>query len=521
MSHQLINPEFKSLADFIEYSLKKHADKPAFSCLGHTLSFAEIDAKSAALASWLQQQDNLVPGDRIIIQLPNLNQYPIAAYAALRAGLVIVNTNPLYTPREMQHQFKDSGAKAIVILADLVPKLTAIKANTDIELVITTSTTDFIAESKGAPEGCINLMKILEQHKDTKLAPRPEVSISDNCVLQYTGGTTGVSKGACLSHANIMANSEQTRLGLESKCREGEEIFICPLPLYHIYAFTVNMIMFASNGNLNVLIPTPRDLNALVSAIKPFKFTGFAGINTLFIGLCHHSEFKTLDFSKLHLTLSGGAALTSAADSIWRSVTGCTISEGYGLSETSPTLCLNKPGEERLGTVGKPAVGTEVQLWDENDNPLEEGQIVVRGPQVMSGYWNMPEETAKTMTKDGFFKTGDVGARLPGGYIQIIDRLKDVIIVSGFNVYPNEVEEILTLHPAINEAAVVGSPDDITGEKVCAYITISSKVAESEVIAHCKELLTAYKSPKKVIFMDELPKSTIGKVLRRELKNLN
>lgn len=518
MTQTLINLKFNNIADLIENSLLKYADKPAFSCLGQTLSFAEIDAKSKALACWLQQQKNLSPGDRIVIQLPNLNQYPIAAYAALRAGLVIVNTNPLYTPREMQHQFKDSGAKAIILLTDLLPKLTEIKTNTDIELVITTGAADLLTADMTVPSGCVGLNQILSDFADAVLAPRPPNSIDDNAVLQYTGGTTGVSKGACLTHRNIMANAEQTRLVLDDGCNEGEEIFVCPLPLYHIYAFSVNMLVFATSGNLNILIPNPRDMEAFVNAIKPFKFTGFAGINTLFVGLCMHPEFKKLDFSALKVTISGGTALTSSAVDMWKATTGCSISEGYGLSETSPVVCFNRPGKERLGTVGKPVEDTEVQLWDENDQIVEEGQIVVRGPQVMAGYWNMPEETAMVITKEGFFKTGDVGICLDDGSIKIVDRLKDMIIVSGFNVYPNEIENVLSQHDDILEAAVIGEPDEKTGEKVCAYITVKSDMLESDIIAHCKVLLTGYKVPKKVVFMQELPKSSVGKILRRELR---
>ncbi|GLX86128.1 long-chain-fatty-acid--CoA ligase [Thalassotalea loyana] len=507
-----------SLADFIEATLAKFAEKPAFSCLGQTLSFAEIEQKSRALACFLQEHPAINAGDRIAIQLPNLIQYPIAAYGALRAGLVLVNTNPLYTPREMQHQFKDSGAKVLVILEDLLPKFDAIKSETEVELVITTKAPDLLMpDAKDAPQGCTSLNAILTDYHSQTLLKRPTVSGDDNCVLQYTGGTTGVSKGACLSHHNVIANAVQVFERLDDKCIEGEETFVCPLPLYHIYAFTVNMVMFFSRGSLNVLIPNPRDLDAFVNQIKPFQFTGFSGINTLFVGLCHHPAFKTLDFSKLKLTISGGTALTSSAVDIWKQVTSCSITEGYGLSETSPVLCFNTPDHEVLGSVGKPLVGTEIELWNDKDEVAEEGQIVARGPQVMSGYWNMPDETAKVM-KDGFFKTGDVGIRLDSGEIKIVDRLKDMIIVSGFNVYPNEVEDVLTKHNSILEAAVIGEPDDKTGEKVAAYITIEASVTAEEVIEHCRAHLTAYKVPKKVVVLDELPKSTVGKILRRELR---
>lgn len=519
MSQLILDHEFTNIADLIEHSLIKYADAPAFSCLGQTLTFAELDAKSKALAIWLQQQDNIQAGDRIVIQLPNINQYPIAAYAALRAGLIIVNTNPLYTSREMQHQFKDSGAKAIIILDELIPKLTAIQADTDIELVITTKATDLLTNSLAdAQTGCFSFNQIINNKSTSDLLPRPNNVIDDICVLQYTGGTTGVSKGACLSHGNLMSNAQQALSRISSRCKEQQEIFVAPLPLYHIYAFTVNLVMLFNGGNLSVLIPNPRDLPAFIKAIKPFKFTGMSGINTLFVGLCHNPEFRELDFSSLKLTISGGSALTSSAANIWQEVTDCSISEGYGLSETSPVLCLNEPGKEVLGSVGLPVEGTEIQLWDENDQIAEQGQIVARGPQVMSCYWNMPEETSQVLTAEGFFKTGDVGVRLENGAIKIVDRLKDMIIVSGFNVYPNEIEDILTKHENIIEAAVIGEEDARTGEKVCAFITVTQDVSQTEIKAYCKSVLTAYKVPQKIVVMDELPKSTVGKILRRELR---
>ena len=512
-----------SLADLIEQSLVKYADKPAYSCLGQTLSFAEIEEKSRALAAWLQQQPQLQAGDRVAIQLPNLTQYPIAAYAVLRAGFVIVNTNPLYTPAEMQHQFKDSGAKAIVILSDLLPKLAAIQSETDISCVIATGATDLLTgKTTLEDEKAHGLMDVLELGKTFSLAPRANENRDAICVLQYTGGTTGVSKGAMLNNDNLIGNAEQTMERLVDCCRESQEIFVCPLPLYHIYAFTVNMVTFTCTGNLNVLIPNPRDIDAMIGAIKPFKFTGISGINTLFVGLCQHPDFKQLDFSQLHLTVSGGTALTSAAKDVWESVTGCSISEGYGLSETSPVVCLNEPGKEVFGSVGKPLIGTSVKLLNEQGEAVadgEEGEISVKGQQVMTGYWQRPDETAKVFTADGYFKTGDVGIRLSGGEIKIVDRLKDMIIVSGFNVYPNEIEDVLTRHASIVEAAVIGEPDDKTGEKVSAYITLSAELSDCDVIAHCQEYLTAYKVPKKIAVLDELPKSTVGKILRRELRN--
>lgn len=523
MTNVLIAPGINSLADMVEKSLHDYADKPAFSCLGQTLTFAQIDEKSRALGCYLQQKIKLKAGDVIVIQLPNLTQYPIAVYAALRIGLIIVNTNPLYTPREMQHQFKDSGAKALIILADLLPKFEGIQTETDIETVIVTSAADLMTNdiAEQGVNGHICFNHAIAQGAPLILKPRQYDNLDAPCLLQYTGGTTGVSKGAVLTHRNILSNRGQTLERIFAYCQPGKEIFICPLPVYHIYAFTVNLMIFFSRGNLNVLIPNPRDMDAFVKAIRPFKFTGFSGINTLFVGLCQHPEFSIVDFSKLKLTLSGGTALTLSASETWKKVTGCTITEGYGLSETSPVLCLNQPGKEQIGTVGKPVSETEIQLRvdDKDVADGEEGEIVVKGPQIMPEYWQRPEETMNVMTSDGFFRTGDIGVRLPSGNIKIVDRLKDMIIVSGFNVYPNEVEGILVQHPKVVEAAVIGEHDEKSGEAVCCFITVSGPVSPDEIITHCQKSLTGYKVPKKVTIVDELPKSTVGKILRKELRS--
>jgi long-chain acyl-CoA synthetase len=522
MSNSLIDSNICSIADFIEQSMAKYSDKPAYHCIGQTLTFSDLEEKSRALACWFQQHSDLEPGDRIVIQLPNLIQYPIAVYAALRAGLIIVNTNPLYTTKEMQHQFSDSGAKAIIILEDLLPKLDQIKAQTEIDTVIVTSATDLITDASTNIVGCIGLNEAITKGKNHTLLERPKANLDDFCVLQYTGGTTGVSKGAALTNRNILSNSAQVINCIEDSCRPEKEILVGPLPLYHIYAFTVNMIVYFSRGNASILIPNPRDIDGFIKSISPFKFTCFAGINTLFVGLCQHPAFKQLDFSSLKLTISGGSALTSAALNAWREVTGCSITEGYGLSETSPVLCFNKLGQEQLGTVGFPVSNTIIQLRNSDNVEVadgEEGEITAKGPQVMQGYWQRPDETAKVMTSDGFFKTGDIGVRLPNGCIKIVDRLKDMIIVSGFNVYPNEVEEALVSHENIVEAAVIGEPDDKTGERVVCYITVNKELSTQDVIGHCREVLTAYKVPKQVNIMEELPKSSVGKILRRELRS--
>ena len=521
MTEQLvIPPHINSLADLIEETFNKYDNKPAYNALGQTMSFAEIDKLSAQFGAWLLAKGNLVPGDRIAIQLPNLLQNPIAVYGALRAGLVVVNTNPLYTPTEMAHQFSDSGAKALVILEDFVGKFEEIKDQTQIQTVIVSGAAQMLSKQK-SDSGYPCFMQVFEEANALTLPPRPAISLDDGCILQYTGGTTGVSKGAELTHRNVIANSIQTLGRLGKAFKEGDEIIVCPLPLYHIYAFTVCMMTLFAKGAMCVLIPNPRDMDAFVQQIKPHKFSAFAGLNTLFMGLCAHPEFPSLDFSKLTLTMSGGTALTSSAATLWQKTTGCSVTEGYGLSETAPVLAFNEPGAEHIGTVGLPLSHTDIQMLDDNDQPVadgQEGQIAAKGPQVMKGYWQRPDETAKVMTANGYFKTGDVGLRMPDGCIKIVDRLKDMIIVSGFNVYPNEIEDALTQHPDVLEAAVIGKPDDKTGERVCAFVTCAKELDKEDVLNHCRKILTGYKIPKELHVIDELPKSTVGKILRRELR---
>lgn len=513
---------YSNVIDIIEEAFTKYPDKPAFTCIGQTYTFAQIDEKSSALANYLQHECKFEVGDRIAIQLPNLIQFPIAAYAALKCGLVLVNTNPLYTEREMRHQFSDSGCKGIIILGDLLPKLESIISDTLIEKVVVTNPVDLLNPAGKYQGKYVSFVDAIEQGQSLSKYIKPSTALSDLSVLQYTGGTTGLSKGAMLSHANLLANAQQSYDRFSHVSEDGKDIYVSPLPLYHIYAFLVNLLLAASHGIHNVLIPNPRDLDAFIAAIKPFKFTTFTGINTLFVGLCHHPEFKTLDFSALKFTVSGGTALTSSAAELWKSVTGCMISEGYGLSETSPVLTFNTPGKEKLGTIGWPVVDTDIQIWDDENNVLpqgEAGEIVAKGPQVMSGYWKNSDATAQSII-NGYFKTGDVGVIHSDGRIQIVDRKKDMIIVSGFNVYPNEIEDVLSQHTNIVEAAVIGKPDEHSGERVCAYIVKipESILSEDDVAKHCKELLTGYKVPKEIHFIDELPKSTVGKVLRRELR---
>lgn len=508
----------ETLGDYVDSAMLKHGDKVAYQCAGQEMTYNELEKLSRKIACWLQS--NLEQGDRVAIQLPNINQYPLVAMAVVRAGMVLVNTNPLYTPREMKHQFNDSGAKAVFILSSFLPNLSQIIDDTSIEAVVLVELADLTSEP-AAQDDYHRLYDILQTTEDQFLSARKKQSADDIVMLQYTGGTTGVAKGACLTHSNILSNVEQIHDRLGAICVEGEEVFVCPLPLYHIYAFTVNMIYMFGEGNVNVLIPNPRDLDAFVAQIKPLNFTGMSGINTLFVGLSNHPVFKLLDFSHLKLTISGGTSLLPEVAKEWTALTGVTITEGYGLTETSPVALFNIPGEEEIGTIGKPVKNTEIDIRDKEGNSVqigEAGELLIKGPQVMSGYWQRVEATQESFTQDGFFKTGDVAEQQENGNFKIVDRLKDMVLVSGFNVYPNEIEAVLVTHPSVLEAAVIGAPSAKTGEEVLAFVTVSVDVDVSELIAFCRENLTGYKVPKKITILDELPKSTVGKILRRDLR---
>lgn len=512
-----------SIADIINQTCTRFADKPAYTCLGKTHTFKEIDELSAAFASYLQNHTPLNAGDKIAIQLPNITQYAIAVYGAIRAGLVVVNTNPLYTPREMIHQFNDSEAQAIVILSNLLPVAEQVIPQTEIKTVITTHAADFLTlQDHGDTElNTVTFLDAISKGRQQAYTPISS-SIDDLAVLQYTGGTTGQSKGAMLSYRNIVSNARQCRSRLGDSLVDGKEIFIAPLPIYHIYSFNITLIVYFSAGTHSVLIPNPRDITGFVNSLKGFSFTSFAGINTLFVGLCMTPEFKNLDFSQLKITISGGTALTKSASDAWKSVTGSNICEGYGLSETSPVVTLNPNSSPVVGAIGLPLIETEIRLIDDAGNDVadgETGELVVRGPQVMIGYWKNAATTAESMTSDNFFKTGDIAIKLKNGYYKIVDRKKDMISVSGFNVYPNEVEDVLSSHTGIIESAVVGVPSDKTGEAVKAFIVAcDTNLDKAEVIAHCKQSLTAYKVPKQIAFVADLPKSAVGKILRRELR---
>ncbi|QYJ74657.1 AMP-binding protein [Shewanella sp. FJAT-52076] len=526
-NNQLNLNEYASLIDLFTRACKGFGDKPAFACLGKSHSFNEIDKLSTDFAAFLQHHTQLQPGDKVAIQLPNLTQFVIAAYGVLKAGMVLVNTNPLYTERELIHQFKDSGARVLVVLSDLLPTLAKVVAETPIELVISTHALDLVSPQIQPKTGLKNIEFLKALDLGSKETCQPvAANHSTLAALQYTGGTTGLSKGAMLSHGNLIANALQCRERLANVITPGEDIFVAPLPIYHIYAFLVNLVLFVEQGACSVLIPNPRDIPSLIKTLAKYPFTGFAGLNTLFVALCHQQEFRALDFSHLKLTISGGTALTEAAASLWQQTTGCTISEGYGLSETSPVITLNQPGAERLGTIGRPVLATEVLILDEDEAPVpmgQAGELAVRGPQVMSGYWQQAGETARVFSKDGFFKTGDIAIAEPDGCYRIVDRKKDMIIVSGFNVYPNEVENVLASHPTVLECAVIGVADERSGEAVKAVIVLKPSVdaddARAAITAHCQANLAGYKQPKHLEFVASLPKSTVGKILRRALRS--
>jgi long-chain acyl-CoA synthetase len=536
-----LNPHgYQSLTDVLALAAKKFADRPAFTSVGRTLTYRELNEKSDQFAAYLQHETDLLPGDRIAVQLPNVIQYPVVLFGAMKAGLIVVNTNPLYTPKELQHQFNDSGAKALVVFANMAHNVEKILAKTSIKHVIITEIADFHSPlkrllvnsvvkyvKKMVPAyhitGALTLNDVLVRGKGkpvTKVEGKPEQIV----VLQYTGGTTGVAKGAMLTNANLIANMYQLSSRLHSIIDDQNEVYIAPLPLYHIYAFLIHGLTLLERGAHTVLIPNPRDLPGFVKELKKWPFTGFVGLNTLFVGLCNKAEFKALDFSTLKLTCSGGMPLTHAAADEWERVTGCKIVEGYGLTETSPVVSFNPIGKERIGTIGLPVAETDIKIQGRDGEALpqgEAGMLCVRGPQVMKGYWNREEATREVMTEDGFLITGDIAMQHPDGYLQIVDRAKDMIIVSGFNVYPTEVEDCLSSHPSILESAAIGVPDDKTGESVKAFVVLRANVDtldEKALRLYCKENLAAYKVPKFVEIRKELPKTNVGKVLRRALR---
>ena len=538
---QLEASPYQSLADLILTSCKQHGDRPAFTCMDKSLSYKELDEKSAALAAWMQSR-GLVKGDRVAVMMPNVLQYPVAITAILRAGLVVVNVNPLYTPRELEHQLNDAGAKAIIILENFAHTLEKVLANSPVKHVIVASMGDmhgfkgaiinFVVRrvKKLVPAWNIpahnSFKSVLAAGAKQTLKP-VEIAPDDLAFLQYTGGTTGISKGAMLMHSNIIANVEQMRLWLDvafrRKGRPENINYICALPLYHIFALTVNAMMGIQQGARNVLIPNPRDIPAFVKDLQKAPFHIFPGLNTLFNALMENADFRRLDFKPLILTIGGGMAVQKPVAERWEKMTGCLITEGYGLSETSPVATANAlDATEFSGTIGLPVPGTDVAIRDDDGNnvPLGDvGEVCVRGPQVMKGYWNRADETAKAIFADGFFRTGDMGFMNEGGFTKIVDRKKDMILVSGFNVYPNEIEEVAAEHPGVVEAAAIGIANEHSGEVVKLFVVRRDpELTEEALKAFCAERLTNYKRPRIIEFRDSLPKSNVGKILRRELR---
>jgi long-chain acyl-CoA synthetase len=530
---------YTSVMDIFHASVERFGEKPAFSCMGQTIDYADLDRLSADFAAWLQHETDLEPGDRIAIQLPNVLQFPVAVFGALRAGLVIVNTNPLYTRREMRHQFKDSGARAIVILANMADKLEAILDDTDIRHVVVTELADLHTFPRRllinavvkylkrmVPDYQLPDATAFRQALKTGSGQRHrEVprETDDIAALQYTGGTTGLPKGTMLTHRNLIANMIQARQAIGPALTDGAETFIAPLPVYQVYTFTVNCLFMTETGNHSVLITNPRDLDGFVKELKKIPFTGFIGLNTLFSALCDREDFRGLDFSRLHLTISGGMPLTKSAARCWKEITGCPIAEGYGLTETSPIVSFNPIDSIQLGTIGKPVAGTAVKVIDEEGRALplgEPGELCVKGPQVMKGYWNLREETDTSIDDEGWFSTGDIAVLQEDGYIRIVDRKKDMILVSGFNVYPAEIEDVVSEHPGVSESAAIGVPDDSSGEAVKLFVVARDSDLDAESLRDwCSKELSGYKVPKFVEFRDELPKTNVGKVKRKELRD--
>lgn len=538
--------QYSSLVQLIDESFAKYRSRKAYVGMGKEITFGDIDDASRAVAAWLQAQ-GLVKGDRVAIMMPNVLQYPVVLAAILRAGLVVVNVNPLYTPRELEHQLKDSGAKAIFILENFAATLQKVIARTDVKHVVLAAMGDMLGLAKGtlvnfvvrkvkkmvpdyALPGALRFGAVVRDGSRMRLE-QPQLGLEDVAFLQYTGGTTGLSKGATLVHRNLIANLLQTEAWLQPALNNPKKgpppeqlVVVCALPLYHIFAMTVCCLFGMRIGALNILIPNPRDIPALVKEIQPYKIHVLPAVNTLFNALANHPEFIKLDFSGLRVSAGGGMAVQEAVAKLWLEVTGCPICEGYGLSETSPSATTNPTDTDVFsGTIGLPLPSTDIAILDDAGSPVplgERGEIGIRGPQVMTGYWNRPDETAKVMTPDGFFKSGDVGIMDERGYVRIVDRKKDMILVSGFNVFPNEVEGVVAGLPGVLECAAIGVPDPHSGEAVKLFIVRKDpELTEQQVRDWCNENLTGYKRPRHIEFRNELPKTNVGKILRRELRD--
>ena len=536
--------KYPSLVALMDEAFTKYADRIAYSFMGKDVTYAQTDSLSNAFAAYLQGL-GLVKGDRVAIMMPNVPQYPVTVAAILRAGFVVVNVNPLYTPRELEHQLKDSGAKAIVIIENFATTLEQCLVHTPVKHVVLCSMGDQLGMLKGTLVNYVvrNVKKMVPAFNlpgavrfNDAVAQgargafkKPDIKPDDIALLQYTGGTTGVSKGAILLHRNVIANvlqSEAWNDPVMTKVPEGEQpTSICALPLYHIFAFTVNMMLSMRTGGKTILIPNPRDLPAVLKELSKHTFHSFPAVNTLFNGLANHPDFNTVNWQNLKVSVGGGMAVQGAVAKLWLEKTGCPICEGYGLSETSPSASCNPvTAKEFTGTIGVPLPSTYMKLLDDEGHEVttlgQPGEIAIKGPQVMAGYWQRPDETAKVMTEDGYFKSGDIGVVDERGYFKIIDRKKDMVLVSGFNVYPNEVEEVVANCPGVLECAVVGVPDEKSGEAVKLVIVKRSEdLTEADVREYCRHELTGYKQPKVIEFRTELPKTPVGKILRRELRD--
>jgi long-chain acyl-CoA synthetase len=536
-----INPEqFSSLVTMFEAAVAKYADQPAFINMGATITYRKLEERSRAFAAYLQNELKLEKGDRVALMMPNLLQYPIALFGVLRAGMVVVNVNPLYTPRELKHQLVDSGAKAIVVVSNFAKTLEEVVSETPVESVIITRLGDQLSAPKRTLVNFVvkYIKKLVPKYdlphalsfRDSLSQGRrlqyikPEIKPEDLAFLQYTGGTTGVSKGAMLTHKNVVSNVLQANGAYSPALNDGTEFVVTALPLYHIFALTVNCLLFMHKGSQNLLITNPRDIPAFVGELKKYPFTALTGVNTLFNALVNNEDFTRLDFSRLKLSIGGGMAVQKAVADKWQSITKTRLLEGYGLTEAAPLLtCCPYNLSGYNGSIGFPAPSTLIQIRDEAGNTLaqgERGELFAKGPQVMQGYWQRPEETAKVIDSDGWLSTGDIGYMDEKGFFYIVDRKKDMILVSGFNVFPNEVEDVVALHPKVIEVAAVGVPNDASGELVKIFVVAKDKsLTEDELIQHCRHHLTGYKVPKLVEFRDELPKTNVGKILRRQLRD--
>ncbi|MCU1797851.1 long-chain-fatty-acid--CoA ligase FadD [Pectobacterium polaris] len=534
-----IDPDrYSSLIEMFENGVKRYADRPAFVNMGEVMTFRKLEERSRAFAAYLQNQLKLQKGDRVALMMPNLLQYPVALFGVLRAGMVVVNVNPLYTPRELEHQLKDSGASTIVIVSNFAHTLEKIVHNTAVKHVILTRMGDQLSTAKGTlvnfvvkyikrlvpkyhlPDA-ISFRRVLQEGRRQQYI-RPDIINTDLAFLQYTGGTTGVAKGAMLTHRNMLANLEQCKGAYGAVLREGTELVVTALPLYHIYALMVNGLLFFELGGKNLLITNPRDIPAVVKELKQYPFTAITGVNTLFNALLNNKEFHELDFSALRLSAGGGASVQQSVAERWEKLTGKHLLEGYGLTESSPVVSGNPYDLKHYsGSIGLPMPSTDVRIIDDNGNdagPGESGELWVRGPQVMLGYWQQPAATDEVL-KDGWLATGDVVTSDDEGFLRVIDRKKDMILVSGFNVYPTEIEDVISRHPKVSESAVVGVENEVSGEAVKAFVVRrDNSLTKEELITHCRRNLTGYKVPKEIEFRDDLPKSNVGKILRRELR---